>query len=159
MGVPGAGRVGDRPSVWAITPRSAGRLPAGGLARLAVVRPGLRKGASAGSQAGSGTPVGPPSPCPSEEGAWSSGACESGVESGLPMPTLRRGGGPQLLFPSPPLLGHGPRARVAGASAASGGCPGFPIPPPGRDGGVPKERCSELQFDHTLAQHREICER
>lgn len=78
---------------------------------------------------------------------------------------LRAGGaraspdGPQLLTPSLPSLGHGPCSPVAGASAARGGRLGFPIPPPGRDGGVPKERGSELQFDHALAQHREICER
>lgn len=68
-------------------------------------------------------------------------------------------GGPQLLTPSLPSLGHGRRAPVAGASAARGGRLGFPIPPPGRDGGFPKERGSELQFDHALAQHREIGER
>lgn len=66
---------------------------------------------------------------------------------------------PGSSFPSPPSLGHGPRAPVAGASAARGDRPGFPIPPPGRDGGVPQERCPGLQFDHALAQHREVCER
>ncbi|KAL6083005.1 hypothetical protein STEG23_028005, partial [Scotinomys teguina] len=54
---------------------------------------------------------------------------------------------------------HGPRAHVAGASASLGDRPGFPIPPPGRDGGVPEERCPKLQFDHALAQHREVGER
>lgn len=69
------------------------------------------------------------------------------------------GGSSAALFFSPPSLGHGPRGPVAGASSAGRDRPGFPIPPPGRDGGVPKERCPELQFDHALAQHREICER
>lgn len=145
-----------RPSVRAITPPSARRSPAGGDARLALVRWDARKGAAAGTRAGCGAPVGPPDL--SEEGAWSSGAPEAGEDSGLAVPTLPRGGS-QLLTPSPPSLGHGPRAPVAGASAARGGRPGFPVPPPGRDGGVPKERGSELQFDHALAQHREICER
>lgn len=154
--VGGASRA--RPSVLAITTRSARRSPAGGDARLALVRRDVRKGAAAGTRAGCGAPVGPPSPDLSEEGAQSSGTPEGGEESRLTVPALPPGG-PQLLTPSPPSLGHGPRAPVAGASAARGGCPGFPIPPPGRDGGVPEERGSELQFDHALAQHREICER
>lgn len=54
------------------------------------------------------------------------------------------GGSSAALFFSPPSLGHGPRGPVAGASSAGCDSPGFPIPPPGRDGGVPKERCPEL---------------
>lgn len=73
-------------------------------------------------------------------------------------PRFREGSLAALFF-SPPSLGHGPRGPVAGASSAGRDRPGFPIPPPGRDGGVPKECCPELQFDHALAQHREICER
>lgn len=83
---------------------------------------------------------------------------EGREESWLEVDALPRGGPPQL-FPSLPSLGHGPRAPVAGASAAPSSRPGFPIPPPGRDGSVPKERCPELQFHHALTLHREICER
>lgn len=79
-----------RPSVRVITLRSTRRPPAGGDARLALVRRVVRKGAAAGTRAGCGAPVGPSLPGSSEEGAWSSGVPEGGEDSGLAVPALPR---------------------------------------------------------------------
>lgn len=155
QGAAWACRPGERPSGRAIISPSSRRQPAGGDARLAAVRRDSRKGAAAGTRAG----------CGAAGATFASYLGRRSVKLRC-SPTAGRkgarafpGGSSAALYFSPPSLGHGPRGPVAGASSAGRDRPGFPIPPPGRDGGVPKERCPELQFDHALAQHREICER
>ena len=54
---------------------------------------------------------------------------------------------------------HGLRPPLAGAAVAFGGCAGFRLPPPGRDGSVSEECDPKLQLYRSLTQYWEIRER